>query len=153
MVVDTEVLISPKDLPLSKWQPREGEIKLFHPDFEGLSYGVGVNPGEDMIQFGPKGGFARHEWVGSASHPLLEGLFAAYPTIIVEGEDERPFPCGNCSPITYWPSLKAFQAHNRIHRSNVTKTAVEGPDYQTSDDGKFVTVGGQRYARVDTPSE
>jgi len=68
-----------------------GTIRLFHPEFAGLSYGP-----NNEIQFGPKAGQADFTAVVDEDHPLLPSLMAQFPEIKVittEGGPTEVFPC------------------------------------------------------------
>ena len=110
----------PEGVSLVKWQPTEGEIKIFDPEY--ISYCFGPN---DEIRFGPKGGFDEHIWIGPGDHPMLEDLLNDRPELQVVTEEKQVFVCLECSPETKWGSMQAYKAHqSRTHRSTVVTGVV-----------------------------
>lgn len=110
------------------WTPTEGEVRIFDPQYVSFSYG----PGND-IQFGPKGGFPEHVWIGPGDHPMLDPLFAARPDLIVgSGEAAEVYPCVQCPPgpdgkYPRFASERALRGHiNAKHKSQVLREAVGG---------------------------
>lgn len=51
-------------------------IHLYDPDYISLSFGP-----NNEIQFGPKGGFEEHHWIGLRTERLLPQLLTTYPRI------------------------------------------------------------------------
>jgi hypothetical protein len=114
----------------SQYEAREGEIKLFHPDYRGLVYGPGETEGssEHVIKFGERGGFEPGVWIGPADHPLLPELLEAHPGIKVVRDDDvgEVYVCWQCPQPTKFGSLMQIQNHNaKVHTSQVVKQPVD----------------------------
>lgn len=91
-------------------------VVLWDPQFEGYSYGPG-DRGQN-IDFGTRGGFEPHVWIGPKEHPLLPDLLRERPDLI-EGDGStqkivKVYICPTCSKEC--ASLLGFQSHQRTHR-------------------------------------
>jgi len=84
-------------------------IKLFDPEHISLSYGP-----SSEIQFGPKGGFDEHIWIGLRAHPMLPALLSAYPGI---READVPlvnlFVCEECDAS--FGTKVGLRSHKKVH--------------------------------------
>lgn len=79
-------------------EPAAGEVKLYHPDYEGLRFGPGSGPEttDQQIVFG---GIVPHVAIVRADHPLLAALLRSEPAIVVMKPGEKPgrtYACEDC---------------------------------------------------------
>jgi len=84
-------------------------IKLFDPEHVSLTYGA-----SNEIQFGPKGGFDEHIWIGLRAHPMLPALLSSYPGI---READVPlvnlFVCEDCDAS--FGTKVGLRNHKKVH--------------------------------------
>lgn len=107
-----------KNVTIEKGAPDETEVALFDPVYAGFSFGPG-NAGE-TIDFGSRGGFEPHVWIGPRNHPLLDRLLEERPDLI-EGDGSagptKVFVCPEC--MREIPSLIGYKSHIRTHKTGV----------------------------------
>lgn len=109
-------------------QPREGQVKLYHPGFEGLKFGPGSGPEthRELIVFGM---VEPHVAIVDADHPLLPALLKQEPGVVVLRPGEIPgrtYACETCDGE--FPSKATLSAHRR--EAHTRKKAAA-----TTDDG------------------
>lgn len=98
---------------------------LYHPEYEGLSYGPG-NDGDANIRFGPLGGTAPHYALVEDDNPLLERLLADEPAVRIvpavgAGEagtivEVSVFVCPVCD--REFNSKSALRGHSASHKAS-----------------------------------
>lgn len=78
--------------------PAEGQVKLYHPEYEGLKFGPGSGP-ETTDQLIVFGSVVPHVAIVRADHPLLAALLRAEPSVVVLRPGEKPgrtYACEDC---------------------------------------------------------
>lgn len=109
-------------------QAHEGEVKLYHPGYEGLKFGKGSGSetNHELIVFGM---VEPHVAIVPADHPLLPELLRQEPSVVVLRYGEIPgrtYACDTCDGE--FPSKAMLSAHRREAHSRKKATA-------TTDDG------------------
>lgn len=106
------------NVSIEKGAPAEGEIELYDPVYAGFSFGPG-DAGQN-IDFGIRGGFEPHVWIGPRNHLLLEDLLLARPDLIEGDGKERiskVLVCPECS--REFNALIAYKSHARTHKPGI----------------------------------
>lgn len=105
-------------------EARPGEVMLIDPLYSGFSFGPHENGTLQNIQFGPKGGFQDHVWIGSAEHDLLDALLAARPDItIAEPGPQRIIVC----PMDQMEFKTQFAFNRHAATKHRPQTIMEQP--------------------------
>lgn len=107
------------NVTIEKAVPDEDEIKLYDPVYAGYCFGPGG--AGSTIDFGHRGGFEEHVWIGRRDHPLLNDLLIARPDLI-EGDETtkitRVLVCPECN--REFSALVAYKSHARTHKGGVS---------------------------------
>lgn len=100
----------------------EDQVIIFDPEHESLSYG----PASD-IEFGPRGGFEPHVWIGPRDHPLVDKMMLEHPKMFELGAEKKVIACGDCMAAGVTPNefktLQAFRGHRLARHGGAVKDA------------------------------
>lgn len=90
----------------------KGMVRLYHPEYESLTFGDREQG--DVIQFGPKGNFEPHVWIGPEDHPLLPALLAGHPAIRSVDAPNKVYVCDECG--AEFKVIIALRSHRKTHK-------------------------------------